>query len=149
MESDGMTMLNLQTTRSWKNAEANLCIGRTREECPALIPHEAADTSGCAEAWRSILATLGAWQRDRAQREDEGVAAPSLGTVRVAIDLAERCKTQAIVPPDDVTSDADGGIILRRHQDDVSEEYHVSEDGIEYRCFVGTRLDERIRLGGC
>jgi hypothetical protein len=143
MENLEMTVLNLHASCSWKNAIANLCVGQAREKTPRLPAHDAPDASGNAKAWASVLAMLRGWQGDPAQRADEGVEAPSLSTIRAVIDVAERFAAQGIAPPDDVTSDADGGIILRRRQDDVSEEFQVSDDGIEYRCFAGTRLVER------
>jgi hypothetical protein len=97
-------------------------------------------------AWRAILKTLHDWAQDPATLEDEGLDAPARETIRAAISLAEWCQREGTPPPDQVLCDPNGGIVFRRHEGENSEELHLSEDGLEYRVFDGTRVVERRRI---
>jgi len=96
-------------------------------------------------AWQTLIdAKLTKWGCDPSQFDDEGVQPPSAETVRLAIELAQAFQQAGMSPSDSVVPDANGGIVFERRGDDVSELYHVWDDGaVEYQRFQGARLVER------
>ena len=109
------------------------------------------DPSGRAserEAWQRIIDDqLIEWGWNSCQLEDEGVAPPTRDTIQRAIRLAEALQSLGLPPPDSVVPDPDGAIVFERRQEDVSETFHVWENGtVEYCSFRGTRLFERRML---
>ncbi len=101
-----------------------------------------------AEAWQKLIDDqLIEWERDPGQVDDEGIEPPSAPIVRLAIQLAQAWKDGGFAAPDRVVPDPNGGIVFERRERDVSEVFHVWEDGtVEYRRFQGTRLVERRTL---
>ena len=97
------------------------------------------------EAWqRMIDGTLMNWLRDPSQVEDEGIDAPSGTILRLSMDLAERFRDKGFPSPDSVVPDPNGGIVFERREGDMSEVFHIWDDGsVEYMRFQGTHLMER------
>ena len=100
------------------------------------------------EKWQELIDhKLIEWGRNPSQFDDEGVEPPSGEIILQAIELAEQFRDKELTPPDSVVPDANGGIVFERRGGDVSEVFHVWDDGtIEYQCFQGTRLRERWAL---
>jgi hypothetical protein len=100
------------------------------------------------EAWQRLIDyQLNEWKWDTDQFEDEGIEALTRDTIQLAIAVAEKLRDAGLAPPDSVVPDANGGIVFERREKDVSEVFHVWDDGtIEYQCFHGTRLTERRSL---
>lgn len=102
----------------------------------------------CCERWQELIDhKLIEWGRDPGQFDDEGVEPPSGEIIRLAIQLAEGFKAAGFPPPDSLVPDPNGGIVFERRESDLSEVYHVWEDGtVEYQCFHGTQLVERAAM---
>lgn len=115
-------------------------------ESPAIRDVER--EQGYRERWQRLIDhKLIEWGRDTSQIDDEDVEPPSAEIIGLAITLAEQLKTQGITPPDSIVFDPNGGIVFERQEGDVSEVFHVWDDGeVEYRRFYGTRLVERWTL---
>ncbi len=112
-------------------------------EAPTTRDSERDDES--REKWQELIdRKLIEWGRDPSQFDDEGVEPPSREIIRLAIALAEQFRDDGLTPPDSVVPDANGGIVFERRENDVSEVFHVWDDGtVEYQRFHGTRLVER------
>ena len=96
---------------------------------------------------RFIDNTLTEWGRDPSEIQDAGIDAPSSATISQAIDLARRLRDLRLPAPTSVVPDPNGGIVFRRQAQDVSEEYHIWDDGVvEYLCFQGPRLVRRQKI---
>lgn len=97
------------------------------------------------KAWQEAIDTmLFSWLCDPAQLADEDIDAPSGSIIRLAIDLAEKFRDQGLAAPDRVVPDPNGGIVFERRERDISEVFHVWDDGsVEYMRFEGNRLVER------
>jgi hypothetical protein len=100
------------------------------------------------EAWQHLIDyRLIEWGRDPTPLEDVGVEPPSGEVVRLAVELAQAFRDAHFPPPNNVVPDPNGGIVFERRETDVSEAYHVWDDGtVEYQRFHGTRLVERRTL---
>lgn len=98
--------------------------------------------------WQAIIdRQLIEWGRDPSQFDDEGVEPPARETIQLAINLAQALSDARIPPPDSVILDPNGGIVFERREHDVSEVFHVWDDGaVEYQRFRGTQLVERWNL---
>jgi hypothetical protein len=84
------------------------------------------------------------WLRDPSQLQDEGIEPPSGTVIRLSMDLAENYRDRGLPAPDSVVPDPNGGIVFERREGDVSEVFHVWDDGtVEYMLFEGARLVER------
>ena len=99
------------------------------------------------EAWQKLIDhRLIEWGRNPSQIEDEGIEPPTGQTIRLAIELAQALR-DAGSPPHSVVPDPNGGIVFERREKDVSEVFHVWDDGtVEYCGFQGARLVERWAL---
>lgn len=95
--------------------------------------------------WDKIINdTLVEWERDPSQAEDIGIDAPSAETVGKAILQARLMRDQGLPAPTRIVPDPNGGIVFRRDEEGVSEEYHFWEDGVvEYMRYHGSKLVER------
>ena len=98
--------------------------------------------------WQSLIDhKLIEWGRDPSQLDDEGVESPTGETIQLTIKLAQSLRDAGLAPPDSVVPDPNGGMVFERRESDVSEVFHVWNDGsVEYSCFQGTRLVERWTL---
>lgn len=105
--------------------------------------------TGEDDKWdRFIDLTLAEWERDPTVVEDEGIDAPSRAIVSQAIELARRLRDAGRPAPSSMVPDPNGGIVFQRHANDISEEYHIWDDGVvEYLCLQGAKLIERRRVG--
>ena len=91
--------------------------------------------------------TLIAWGSAPGQLDDIGVTPPTGDTISLAIGLATESQDEGLPPPDSVVPDANGGIVFERLGKDVTEVFHVWDDGsVDYCMFVGARLVERRNL---
>jgi hypothetical protein len=100
------------------------------------------------EMWQELIdRKLIEWGCNPSQFDDEGVEPPSREIIRLAIRLAQQFRDDGLTPPDSVVPDANGGIVFELRENDVSEVYHVWDDGtVEYQYFQGTRLLVRRAL---
>ena len=110
----------------------------------SMLIHSA-KTSRNHHVWQQLInRTLLRWLENPTLVEDEYIAAPSRQIIRLALDLAERCRDSGIDAPDRIVPDPNGGFVFERMEDSRSEVLHVWDDGsVEYMHFVGTRLVER------
>jgi hypothetical protein len=100
------------------------------------------------EGWQEIIdRKLIEWGRDPARLEDEGVEPPTKETLQRAIHLAEAFRDEGLPNPNSVVADPNGGIVFERRERNMSEVFHLWDDGsMEYQRFEGTRLVERRAL---
>ena len=64
-----------------------------------------------------------------------------------AIEFARQLRDQGFPIPTRVVPDPNGGIVFQHQEQDVSEEYHIWDDGvIEFMYFDGPRLIERRKI---
>jgi hypothetical protein len=64
--------------------------------------------------------------------------------LRRAIDFANKLSSEGAPPAQRVVPDPNGGIVFERWEGDVSDRYHLWEDGtIEHVVFEGIRLVHR------
>lgn len=97
--------------------------------------------------WQRLIDQLLEWYSDPSQLDDEGVEPPTRETIRRAILLLQALSDDGVTPPDSVVPDPNGGIVIERREKDVSEVFHVWDNGtLEYRRFQGTHLVERLTL---
>ena len=99
-------------------------------------------------SWQNLIDhKLIEWGRDPGQFDDEGVEAPTRETIRLAIVWAQALRDAGFAPPDNVVPDPNGGIVFERREKEVSEVFHIWDDGsVDYCYFRGTRLVERRTL---
>jgi hypothetical protein len=84
------------------------------------------------------------WLCDPSQFCDEGIDVPSGMIIRRSIALAENFRDMGLPPPDSVVPDPNGGIVFERREGQISEVFHIWDDGtVEYMRFDGSRLVER------
>jgi hypothetical protein len=58
--------------------------------------------------------------------------------------MAQVFRDKGFTPPDSVVPDPNGGIVFERRAQEMSEVFHLWDDGtVEYRRFQSTRLVER------
>ena len=97
------------------------------------------------QSWQELIDhKLIEWGRNPDQLDDEGVEAPRSEILRLAIHLAERFRDEGFPPPHRVVPDPNGGVVFERREQEVSEVYHIWDDGtVEYQRFEGTRLIQR------
>ena len=115
-------------------------------ESPITRDHDREDVAG--ETWQTFIdQQLIEWGREPSQIEDEGIEPPSRGTIQQAVLLAQSLRDAGFTPPDSIVPDPNGGIVFERREKDVSEVFHVWDDGtVEYCGFQGARLVERWAL---
>ena len=101
------------------------------------------------EAWQRLIdEKLLQWLRDPDQIEDDSIDAPTATIVRLSLDLAEKSREVGFPAPDRIVPDPNGGVVFERREGDVSEAFHVWDDGsVEYMRFHGTQLVERRPIG--
>ena len=116
------------------------------DEAPITTADGRADRS--REKWNSLIDyKLIEWVRHPSQLDDEGVEPATRKTIRLAIELAQGLRDAGFPPPDSVVPDPNGGIVFERREKDVSEVFHVWDDGsVEYCRFQGARVVERRTL---
>jgi hypothetical protein len=114
----------------------------------ASVQRDAGEIEKSRQAWRKLIEdNLTNWGRNPRQFEDEGVTPPSQNVISLAIELARALEKAGSPPPDSVVPDANGGIVFERRHENVSDVYHIWDDGsIDYQRFDGTRLVERRTL---
>ena len=97
------------------------------------------------ERWQELIDyRLIEWFRDPSRLEDDEIPPPSSATIRLAIELADRCRRKGFAAPTRVVPDAHAGIVFERDAGDVFESIRISADGTtEYCAFVRSRLVER------
>jgi len=108
--------------------------------------------SGTAErrrakaAWQLVIdQTLLRWLENPSLLNDVGVEPPSGAILRLAIDYAEKFRNDCLLPPEKIVPDANGGIVFKRREGEITEAYHFWTDGtIEYQQYIGAHLSERI-----
>jgi len=112
-------------------------------DAPVTRNHRREDAARAA--WQQVIdRTLMAWLHDSSQLDDEGIEPPKGTLIRLSMDLAENCRDEGLPPPDSVVPDPNGGIVFERREGDVSEVFHIWDDGtVEYMRFEGARLVER------
>lgn len=95
--------------------------------------------------WQDLIDnTLIEWGRDPRQLGDEDVDPPTKEIIRLATTLAQTWRDQNLAPPNNVVSDPNGGIVFERRQGDVTEVFHLWDNGLlEYQQFLGTELTLR------
>ena len=100
------------------------------------------------KTWQRLIdRQLLEWLRDPSQIEDEGLDAPSATIIRLSLDLAESFRDRGLPAPASIVPDPNGGIVFERREGDVSEVFHVWDDGsVEYLRFHETQLVERRPL---
>ena len=93
-------------------------------------------------AWNTIIeSTLLNWLRDPNQLQDDGFDAPSPMIIRLSLDFAEECRDFNWPAPTGIVADPNGGIVFELNEGELSEVFHVWEDGsIEYMEFHGAQL---------
>jgi hypothetical protein len=94
------------------------------------------------DAWQTALErTLLQWLCDPEILDDEGVDVPSGTIIRLAIDYAERFRDRFMEPPHRIVPDANGGIVFKRDEDDVTEAIHFYSDGnVEYQVYCDNQI---------
>ena len=112
-------------------------------ESPVFSEH--GPEQAARESWQRIIDhQLIEWGRNPSQLADEGVEPPSAETIQRAILLAEACRDNTFPPPNSVVPDPNGGIVFERREREVSEVFHIWDDGsVEYCGFQGLRLVDR------
>lgn len=100
------------------------------------------------EEWQAFIdSQLVEWGRRPEQFADEGVEPPASAAVQRAIRWVQVSIVNNELPPDSAVLDANGGIVFERREGNVSEVFHVWDDGaMEYRRFDGTHLAERFQI---
>ena len=123
-------------------------VVQTNTDADAPVTRDSERYEESRAKWQELIDhKLIEWGRNPSQFDDEGVEPPSGEIIRLAIGLAEKFRDDGLTPPDSVVPDANGGIVFERRESDVSEVFHVWDDGtVEYQCFQGTRLVERGAL---
>lgn len=108
----------------------------------------ASPKSANCEAWQQLIDyRLIEWGLNTEQLDDEGIEPPTRNTIQLAIAAAETLRDAGLAAPNSVVPDANGGIVFERRENDVTEVFHVWDDGtIEYQHFHGARLIERRLL---
>lgn len=116
------------------------------KESPATVEHEPEDAT--KKAWQRIIDDqLIEWGRAPAHFVDEGVEPLTGEAIRLSIAWAQAFRDNGFPPPDSVLPDPNGGIVFERRENDMSEVFHVWDDGtVEYRRLQGARLIERRTL---
>ena len=123
--------------------EVAVLTGSDRE-----LPISPTQKSQFRDGWQSVINnTLENWLRDPSQLSDDGVDAPTGGTIRQALDVAEQLRDWEIAPPDSVVLDPNGGIVFETRAGQNSEVVHIWADGtVEYMEFDGAKLVWRLSL---
>jgi hypothetical protein len=109
-------------------------------------------TTGRAREWqrkwqRLIDHTLIDWGWNQAIIEDEGIAAPTRGTVSAAAQFAQDLmRSGEFPPPTRVVPDPNGGIVFEHEANGVLEYFRISPDiGYEYcRLQKGHLVERRV-----
>ena len=99
------------------------------------------------QIWQSLIDTLLEWDSTPSELDDEGVEPPTKETIRRAILLLQSLRDHGEAALDSVAPDPNGGIVLERRKNNVSEVFHVWDNATtEYCRFQGARLVERRAL---
>ena len=81
-------------------------------------------------AWREIIDNrLSAWARDPQQLADEGIEAPGVPMLQLAMDVARALYDQRVEAPDRVIPNGDGGMVFRWRSGDFTWSLELDADG--------------------
>jgi hypothetical protein len=81
-------------------------------------------------AWHELISQqLASWSRDPEQLGDDGVVAPTVGIIALAIDTARALRDQRVESPDRVVPNGDGGIVFRWRSGDLTWSLELDTDG--------------------
>ena len=141
----------LPSAATWPDSEGAYALPvHTRFSSSPISVSMSVQNSNLAtrKEWQRVIdEILEEWGRNPAEIEDAGIDAPSDEVIALAIAVAQRLRTLDVPAPTRVVPDPNGGIIFRRQENDMSEEYHFWEDGsIEFLLFDGAKLIERRQM---
>ena len=81
-------------------------------------------------AWQELTdKQFSSWVRDPEQLSDDGVEAPSVGMVQLAMNIAKVLREQNVEAPDRVVPNGDGGIVFRWRTGDFTWSLELDVDG--------------------
>ena len=82
------------------------------------------------KAWQELMdGQLSSWARDPEQLSDDGIEAPCVGTVQLAMSIARVLRDQNVEPPDRVVPNGDGGIVFRWRSGNFTWSLELDADG--------------------
>jgi hypothetical protein len=112
-------------------------------QIPGRVAVETAVTGG--EDWRRLIDNqLRVWLRNPHRLEDEGVDAPSLNTISLAIEVAQFLLSKGQPAPTRIVPGPDGSVVFERQWDGNFESLHVLPDRtIEHLVFDNSHLTLR------
>ena len=111
---------------------------------PVVMRPAARELLSSAEvaAWQELIdKQFASWASDPQQLSDDGLEAPSVGTVQLATNIASVLRDQIVDVPDRVVPNGDGGIVFRWRSGDFTWSLEVDVDGS-----LETTLMEHERL---
>ena len=81
-------------------------------------------------AWQELMdEQFSSWAKDPEQLSDDGIEAPSVAMVQLAMSIARVLRDQNVEAPDRVVPNGDGGIVFRWRSGDFTWSLELDVDG--------------------